>query len=110
MFDCFRRDYAVNILQVISSISTVKTCAVTSYISDHHDKSWRDNYTTLLLFAVLNSQDNHNVLLHELHSKMHQLLPSYCIPDSVILMDTLPMTSHGNIHIMLYYRLHYGYM
>ena len=75
----------------------MKTCAIVSYASDGHNLLWGDNYTTLLLFVVLNSYDESNcdVLLNELHSKMRQLLPTYSIPDSVILMDALPMTHHG---------------
>ena len=81
----------------------MKTCAIVSCSSDQYNKLWGDNYTTLLLFAVPNTPyNNSDDLLRELHSKMHQLLPSYCIPDSVILMDTLPMTDHGNNVYMQY--------
>ena len=82
----------------------MKTCAIVSCSSDQHNKLWGDNYTTLLLFAVPNTHNNSDDLLHELHSKMHQLLPTYCIPDSVVLMDTLPMTDHGN-NLDMYYSL-----
>ena len=90
-------------LQVISNISIVKNCAIASYNSEQHYKLWGDNYTMLLLFAVPNTHNNNgDDLLHELYSKMHQLLPTFCIPDGVILMDTLPMTNHGNILYMQY--------
>ena len=89
----------------------MKTCAIVSYSGDQHNKLWGDNYTALLLFAVPNTHNNNNNnddLLHELHSKMHRLLPTYCIPDCVILMDTLPMTDHGNNLYMQYSLVFYS--
>lgn len=74
----------------------MKTCAVVSCSGDQHNKLWGDNYTALLLFAVPSTHNNSDDLLYELHSEMHQLLPTHCIPDSVVVMDTLPMTDHGN--------------
>ena len=88
-------DFFVNFLQVISSIPVVKACAVAS--CDDHTKVWGDNYNKLLLFAVLSPHGSNNcdILLNQLHCEMRRLLPTHCIPDSVIVMETLPMTVHG---------------
>ncbi|KAL7981791.1 hypothetical protein Chor_000848 [Crotalus horridus] len=69
--------------QVAESLCTVETCALIWYQQEK-----------LILFVAPKA-----VSKRHLFKKLQENLPSYAIPDEVLLIDTLPFTSHGKIDV-----------
>ncbi|XP_034267278.1 beta-alanine-activating enzyme isoform X2 [Pantherophis guttatus] len=69
--------------QVAESLCTVETCALIWYQQEK-----------LILFVAPKA-----VSKRHLFKKLQERLPSYAIPDEVLLIDTLPFTSHGKIDV-----------
>uniref|UniRef100_A0A8C6YG77 Beta-alanine-activating enzyme n=1 Tax=Naja naja TaxID=35670 RepID=A0A8C6YG77_NAJNA len=69
--------------QVAESVCTVETCALTWYQQEK-----------LILFVSPKTASKRHLL-----KKLQECLPSYAIPDEVLLIDTLPFTSHGKIDL-----------
>ncbi|XP_070804842.1 beta-alanine-activating enzyme [Pituophis catenifer annectens] len=69
--------------QVAESLCTVETCALIWYQQEK-----------LILFVAPKAVSKQHLL-----KKLQERLPSYAIPDEVLLIDTLPFTSHGKIDV-----------
>ncbi|XP_063166650.1 beta-alanine-activating enzyme isoform X2 [Candoia aspera] len=71
------------IQQVAESLCTVETCALI----------WYQQEKLILCVAPKDVSKGH------LLKKLQECLPSYAIPDEVLLIETLPFTSHGKIDV-----------
>ncbi|XP_015746218.1 beta-alanine-activating enzyme isoform X1 [Python bivittatus] len=69
--------------QVAESLCTVETCALIWYQQEK-----------LILFVAPKDVSKGHLL-----KKLQEYLPSYAIPDEVLLIDILPFTSHGKIDV-----------
>ncbi|XP_021117978.1 acyl-CoA synthetase family member 4 isoform X4 [Heterocephalus glaber] len=69
--------------QVAEELQQVESCAVTWY-----------NQEKLILFIV--SKDD--VVKDHIFKELQQRLPNHAIPDDLVLIDTLPFTSHGKVN------------
>ncbi|ETE59025.1 Acyl-CoA synthetase family member 4, partial [Ophiophagus hannah] len=69
--------------QVAESLCIAETCALTWYQQEK-----------LILFVAPKAVSKRHLL-----KKLQECLPSYAIPDEVLLIDTLPFTSHGKIDV-----------
>ena len=54
----------------------------------------------LVAFVVPKEEQVRSMVTHKLalQSKMKKNLPSYCMPDEVVLVKYLPMNQHGNVY------------
>nr|XP_034968206.1 beta-alanine-activating enzyme [Zootoca vivipara]XP_034968207.1 beta-alanine-activating enzyme [Zootoca vivipara]XP_034968208.1 beta-alanine-activating enzyme [Zootoca vivipara]XP_034968209.1 beta-alanine-activating enzyme [Zootoca vivipara]XP_034968210.1 beta-alanine-activating enzyme [Zootoca vivipara] len=70
--------------QIAEGYCQVETCAVIWYQQEK-----------LILFIVPKG----NLEKREILKKLQECLPSYAVPDEVLLIDTLPFTSHGKVDV-----------
>uniref|UniRef100_A0A8C3WMY6 Beta-alanine-activating enzyme n=1 Tax=Catagonus wagneri TaxID=51154 RepID=A0A8C3WMY6_9CETA len=70
--------------QVAEGLQQVESCAVTWY-----------NQEQLILFVV--SRDG--LVKDDIFKELQKRLPSHAVPDELVLVDSLPFTSHGKIDV-----------
>ncbi|XP_030169690.1 beta-alanine-activating enzyme isoform X2 [Lynx canadensis] len=70
--------------QVAEGLQQVESCAVTWY-----------NQEKLILFMV----SKNDVVKEYIFKELQEHLPSHAIPDELVLIDSLPFTSHGKIDV-----------
>ncbi|XP_062963789.1 beta-alanine-activating enzyme isoform X3 [Cynocephalus volans] len=81
--------------QVAEELQQVESCAVTWY-----------NQEKLILFMVSKDDLVKDYIFEELQKR----LPSYAIPDELVLIDTLPFTSHGKIDVSELNKIYLNYI
>ncbi|XP_015337615.1 beta-alanine-activating enzyme isoform X1 [Marmota marmota marmota] len=81
--------------QVAEELQQVESCAVTWY-----------NQEKLILFIV--SKDD--LVKDYIFKELQKYLPNHAIPDEIVLIDTLPFTSHGKIDVSELNKIYLDYM
>ncbi|XP_009205312.2 beta-alanine-activating enzyme isoform X2 [Papio anubis] len=81
--------------QVAEELQQVESCAVTWY-----------NQEKLILFMVSKDASVKEYIFKELH----KYLPSHAIPDELVLIDSLPFTSHGKIDVSELNKIYLNYI
>ncbi|KAM4811985.1 beta-alanine-activating enzyme isoform X3 [Urocitellus parryii] len=81
--------------QVAEELQQVESCAVTWY-----------NQEKLILFIV--SKDD--LVKNYIFKELQKYLPNHAIPDEIVLIDTLPFTSHGKIDVSELNKIYLDYM
>ncbi|KAL1790400.1 acyl-CoA synthetase family member 4 isoform X1 [Sigmodon hispidus] len=81
--------------QVAEELHQVESCAVTWY-----------NQEKLILFIVSNIDLEKDCIFKELQKH----LPTHALPDDVVLIDTLPFTSHGKIDVSELNKIYLDYI
>lgn len=100
-----RKDYQIKrngkilsleyVQQVAESCCQMETCAVIWYQQEK-----------LILFAV----PKYILKREELFKKLQEHLPSHAVPDELLLIDTLPFTSHGKIDVTELNKIYSSYL
>ena len=92
-------------LQTLQTLEEVSACVVVA-TSQHcplmkhlHTPPFQD---LLLAFIAPNEVADIAGLVLSLKSTMRGLLPSYCLPDEVVLVKHLPMSEHGKVVVLLH--------
>ncbi|XP_045041816.2 beta-alanine-activating enzyme isoform X2 [Desmodus rotundus] len=80
--------------QVAEGLQQVESCAVTWY-----------NQEKLILFIVSKTELVKDYIFKELEER----LPSHAIPDELVLIDSLPFTSHGKIDVSELNKIYLNY-
>ncbi|KAM9678464.1 beta-alanine-activating enzyme isoform 3-T5 [Trichechus inunguis] len=81
--------------QVAEELQQVESCAVTWY-----------NQEKLILFIV----SREDLVKDYIFKELQEHLPSYAIPDELVLIDALPFTSHGKIDVSELNKIYLNYM
>ncbi|XP_069869292.1 beta-alanine-activating enzyme isoform X1 [Dipodomys merriami] len=81
--------------QVSEQLQQVEACAVTWY-----------NQEKLILFIV----PKDNLVKDYIFKELQKHLPNHAIPDELVLIDTLPFTSHGKIDISELNKIYLDYL
>ncbi|KAM6150709.1 beta-alanine-activating enzyme isoform 2-T2 [Erethizon dorsatum] len=81
--------------QVAEELQQVESCAVTWY-----------NQEKLILFIV--SKDD--VVKDHIFKELQKHLPNHAIPDELVLIDTLPFTSHGKVDVSELNKIYLDYV
>ncbi|KAM4854218.1 beta-alanine-activating enzyme isoform 2-T2 [Thomomys bottae] len=81
--------------QVAEQLQQVETCAVTWY-----------NQEKLILFIV----PKDNLVKDYIFKELQKHLPNHAIPDELVLIDTLPFTSHGKIDVSELNKIYLDYL
>ncbi|XP_026913005.1 beta-alanine-activating enzyme isoform X3 [Acinonyx jubatus] len=81
--------------QVAEGLQQVESCAVTWY-----------NQEKLILFMV----SKNDVVKEYIFKELQEHLPSHAIPDELVLIDSLPFTSHGKIDVSELNKIYLNYI
>ncbi|KFO37382.1 Acyl-CoA synthetase family member 4 [Fukomys damarensis] len=81
--------------QTAEELQQVESCAVTWY-----------NQEKLILFIV--SKDD--VVKDDIFKELQKRLPNHAIPDELVLIDTLPFTSHGKVDVSELNKIYLDYV
>uniref|UniRef100_A0A8C2YLH2 Beta-alanine-activating enzyme n=2 Tax=Chinchilla lanigera TaxID=34839 RepID=A0A8C2YLH2_CHILA len=81
--------------QVAEELQQVESCAVTWY-----------NQEKLILFIV--SRDD--IVKDRIFKELQERLPNHAIPDELVLIDTLPFTSHGKVDVSELNKIYLDYV
>lgn len=81
--------------KVAEELNQVESCAVTWY-----------NQEKLILFIV--SRDD--VVKDHIFKELRKHLPNHAVPDELVLIDTLPFTSHGKVDVSELNKLYLDYI
>ncbi|KAI1888694.1 hypothetical protein AGOR_G00171370 [Albula goreensis] len=79
--------------QVLESLPQVEMCAVTL---------WEGKRVVAFVVPTSSSEDpvpSSGALKREILAGLSGLLPSHCVPDSILLLPELPLTSHGKVNM-----------
>ncbi len=76
---------------VIAQSSEVKEVAVKAF------KNKRGNHVLIAFVSGSISHNNSQLLVHELQNQLRALLPSYMLPEHIVVMESLPLTVNGKI-------------
>ncbi|XP_064440605.1 beta-alanine-activating enzyme isoform X3 [Mirounga angustirostris] len=81
--------------QVAEGLQQVESCAVTWY-----------NQEKLILFLV----SKNDLVKEYIFKELQKRLPSHAIPDELLLIDSLPFTSHGKIDVSELNKIYLNYL
>ncbi|KAF5926876.1 hypothetical protein HPG69_001507 [Diceros bicornis minor] len=81
--------------QVAEGLQQVESCAVTWY-----------NQEKLILFMV----SKNDLIKDYIFKELQKYLPSHAIPDELVLIDSLPFTSHGKIDVSELNKIYLNYI
>uniref|UniRef100_A0A8C7B5B2 Aminoadipate-semialdehyde dehydrogenase n=1 Tax=Neovison vison TaxID=452646 RepID=A0A8C7B5B2_NEOVI len=83
------------LFQVAEGLQQVESCAVTWY-----------NQEKLILFVV----SKNDLVKEYIFKELQKHLPSHAIPDELLLIESLPFTSHGKIDVLELNKIYLNYL